>query len=336
MRKILPYTLPVFITLLFVLTANTSFIWVTAAVIYLIALMRNAVGKFDKNKVLNEYRFFHYSKSMAILKTFSGLIFVVFNIWVLWFLTQHSLPVLAYIIFIFTCIIINSNFAVSLAHDLMHSKNGIDRLLSNILLIQNGFFYLRSDHMYTHHRYVATAGDPSTARFNENIYAYLYRSIKARIRITFIDGLTYPLKVRNKIIFFNYLFLTCCILYLGFSMYLGRNVFIYLFINYLCVTLIYESVTYIQHYGLNRKYIDDLNYYKVEVQHAWNCFYKTSAYMHYMMPVHSIHHLSDDSLVANGDNLGNEMPRPFATMMLTAWFPGRWFRLMNGIMPQNP
>ena len=292
--------------------------------------MRNAIGKFEKKEVLSEYRFFHYNPLMSWLKTISGLIFVSFNIWILWFLVQHTLPVWAYIIFIYSCIIINSNFAVALAHDLMHSKNGVDRLLSNILLIQNGFFYLKSDHMYTHHRYVATAGDPSSALLNENIYTYLARSIRARFSISFFNGLTYPLKERNRHILYNYLFLISCIIYLGISIYLGSKVFIYLIINYIFVTLIYESITYIQHYGLSRKYIDDLNYYKVEVQHSWNCFYKTSVYMHYMMPVHSIHHLSDDSLVANGDNLGNEMPRPFATMMLTAWFPGRWFRLMDG------
>ncbi len=324
------YFLPIGITSIFVLTASTNYIWLATLAFILVGLFRNIIGKFEQDEIIDVYNFFHFSKKMKWVKIISGFFFVAFNLWTLYFLNNFELPVFQLLIFIYTYIVINSAFAISLAHDLMHSSQKIGRLLSTILLIQNGFFYLISDHLYTHHQFAASLQDPATALKGESLYRYFYRSIIGRFKITFLNGSTFPQTQRKFIIRKNIFYLLCCAGYLAFAMFLGYQVFICVLFGYLFVTLIYESVTYIQHYGLTRKKTEQGTLSSMELEHAWNCFYKTSAYMHFMMPIHSIHHLNKVSNDFDGF-YGLEMPKSFSEMLFKAWFPRPWFKLMDGV-----
>ena len=162
--RTIPYLLPAAITVVFVVTAATPFLWAAMGIILVIAFARKKIGKFSTGEVIAEYDFFHHSPLMADLKTFSGIFFVGFNVWMLAFLAQYWLEAWALPVFIYSVVILNSNFAVSLAHDLMHSRRNLDRRIATTLLLQNGFFYLESDHVYIHHRHVGTSSDPATAR----------------------------------------------------------------------------------------------------------------------------------------------------------------------------
>lgn len=324
------YFLPIGITSLFVFTASTNYIWLATLAFVLVGLFRNIIGKFEKDEIIDVYNFFHFSKKMKWVKIISGFFFVAFNFWTLYFLSNNELSVLQFVIFVYSYIAINSAFAISLAHDLMHSSLVIGRIFSAVLLIQNGFFYLISDHLYTHHQFAASLQDPATALKGESVYRYFYRSIIGRFNITFFSGSTFPLSRRKSIIRKNVFYLICCISYLSFSIFLDVQVFLCVLFGYFFVTLIYESVTYIQHYGLTRKKTEQGTLSSMELEHAWNCFYKTSAYMHFMMPIHSIHHLNKVSNDFDGF-YGLEMPKSFSEMLFTAWFPRSWFKLMDGI-----
>ena len=330
MRAAFPYLLPVLITAVFVATAATPFVWAAMGAVLVIALLRGRIGKFTVKEAIAEYRFFHHSPLMANLKTASGLFFAGFNVWVLIFLTHHTLAVWALVVFVYSAVILNSNFAVSLAHDLMHSARKVDRFLATILLLQNGFFYLEADHVFIHHRHVGTPGDPASARLREGLYAYLRRSVSARLRMVLFRGSTFPRQRESRIIWGNRLRLALCALYLAGTFFAGWQAFVCVLAQFGLVTLIYESVTYIQHYGLRQEQNVTGRTESVQLHHAWNCYYRTSAWLHYLMPVHSIHHLREERLDEIRDFVGCEMPRPFATMMITAFFPARWFRLMDG------
>lgn len=266
---------------------------------------------------------------MQLLKSFSGIFFVAFNFWAMIFFANHDLPAWQLIVFIYTYISINSAFAISLAHDLMHSRKKIDRLLATFLLLQNGFFYLISDHLHTHHRFAATSNDPATAKKGEGLYQYFYRSIKARLNLTFISGETFPVSRRKSIIRTNFFYFFCCIIYWLFAFFVNWQWAVCLSIAYVFVPLIYESVTYIQHYGLSRENAANKSVSPMALQHSWNCFYKTSAYMHFMMPVHSIHHASGKTEERADGFYGLEMPLPFSSMLFRAWLPSAWFKLMR-------
>ncbi|WP_373514061.1 fatty acid desaturase, partial [Persicitalea sp.] len=288
--RAIPYLIPVAITVVFMTTAATSFVWAGMGFVLIIASLRKKIGKFSVAGVVSEYDFFHHSPPMVNLKTASGVFFVGFNAWVLFFLAHHALVIWALAVFIYSVVIFNSNFAVSLAHDLMHSSRKLDRWLSTILLLQNGFFYLEADHIYIHHRHVGTSDDPATARVGEGIYAYLRRSIGARFRMIFFTGNTFPPRRESEIILSCKIRLVACLFYLIGTTFVSWQALICVLAQFVLVTLIYESVTYIQHYGLRREISKTGKVEVVQLHHAWNCYYRTSAWMHYLMPVHSIHH----------------------------------------------
>lgn len=331
----IPYLLPVIITTVFVVTAATPYLWLAMGLVGLVTLLRNKIGKFTVAEVVAEYDFFHHNPLMTNLKTLSGVFFVVFNAWILFFLSLHPLAGWALAIFVYSAVIINSNFAISLAHDLMHSARRQDRWLSTALLLQNGFFYLEADHVYIHHRHVGTAGDPATARAGEGLYTYLRRSVRERFRMVFFGGSTFPKQREKRIILGTKLRLIVCLCYLIGTAFFSWQAFICVLAQFVLVTLIYESVTYIQHYGLSRKLTGAGRMEELQLHHAWNCYYRTSAWMHYLMPVHSIHHLREEQLYEISEFAGCEMPRPFVMMLITAFFPSRWQRLMSNEIPHK-
>ncbi len=327
--RALPYLLPVCITSVFIVTADTGFVWLAVGLIFIVAFLRKSIGKFTIPEIVSEYKFFHHDRSMAYFKSVCGIFFVLFNSWIPWFLYTHELNGFHLAVFLYSVVILNSNFSVSLAHDLMHSRRRFDRFLCTWILLMNGFFYLESDHIYIHHRHVGTPSDPATAREGENIYRYFRRSISARFKMILLRGNTFPKELESGLLLKNRLRFLICITWLAVSAFLGAQVFLSVLVSYFFVTLIYESITYIQHYGLKRNLSENGRSEPVQLNHAWNCYYKTSAYLHFMMPVHSIHHLKEENLEVITDDAGRTMPKPFASMMITALFPRRWFRLME-------
>ncbi len=327
--RAVPYFLPLIITSVFVATAATSFVWVAMSLVLVISLLRKSIGKFSVSEVLAEYDFFHHTPFMSNLKTVSGFFFVGFNIWILAFLAHNVVAIWAFFIFLYSVVILNSNFAIALAHDLMHSDRKLDRWLSTVLLLQNGFFYLEADHIYIHHRHVGTCGDPATAKVGESLYKYLKRSVGARFSMIFFRGSTFPPQRERGIIRASVARAVVCFIYLTASVFVSLQAFGCVLAQFVLVTLIYESVTYIQHYGLARETDEMGKPEVVQLHHAWNCYYRTSAWMHYFMPVHSIHHMREERLDEIRDSAGPAMPLSFASMMVTAYFPTRWFRLMD-------
>ena len=328
MRKLLPYSLPLLFGLLFVGTAHTNRLWISLFLIFLTGRLTPVVGEFSRRQLIAEFAFFHHSLPMARFKTLNGIFFVLLNGWAFYFLATESLPLWRLIVFIYGMVILNSNFAMSLAHDLMHARSGIDRRLSEILLLQNGFFYLEADHLYIHHRHVGTRHDPATARLGESIYRYLIRSLTGRMKLLFGQNTAFSTQKSRSIRRLTKLKLFICMFYLLLGAFVSGQVFGWMLSQYLFVILVYESITYIQHYAMQRTPRDG-GYEPVQLHHAWNSFYKLNAYLYFMMPVHSLHHVHDPGLSRVGADAGPRMPLPFARMLLTAYRPTRWFRLMN-------
>src|SRR5690606_2972439 len=137
--------------------------------------------------------------------------------------------------------------------------------------------------------------------------------------------------VRHKgvrLIFLNYLRLLMGIGILIAAYNFHIQVFIWLCAQFVCVPVIYETITYIQHYGLRRKQSEGGKYERIQIRHSWNCYYRLSAYLHFMMPVHSIHHLKDDRNIEHLEDPGPSFPFPFSRMVLLAYIPRLWFKHM--------
>ncbi len=327
--RAIPYLIPVLVTSVFVALVYAGLVWAGPFLLPVLGMLNRYCGRFTLPELITEYAYFHHSPHTSAVRTFSAFFFTGFNAWICCYLSANVLEIPELMAFLYSVVILNSNFAISLSHELMHSGKKIDRWMATCILLLNGFFYLESDHLYIHHRYVGTERDPASALPGENVYRYLFRSIRSRIKMVF--GLTriFPDPRARRIIQGNYARFLLCILLLIFAFRWDKQVFSWLLVQYLAVTLIYEVITYIQHYGLRRAYTAPGKIEDVDLHHSWNCNYRLSAYLYFMMPVHAIHHLRNEPELEKLTWAGPVFPYPFAQMVTMALIPSAWFKTMN-------
>ena len=313
--RYLPYKLPLWLTLGFVAVCYGGFFWIAVLILPAVSALNPVFGKFSLQDLIREYRFFHHSSGMEIFRAASAIFFLAFNVWVAVFLYVNSLSMLHFLFFVYGVIVFNSNFAVALAHDLMHSHYRFNRFLASFLLLINGFFYHETDHVHIHHKHVGTEKDPASALPDEPLYTYLLRSVSKRWKLIFVELPAFRI--------INIARFSICLSLLILSAFVSKYYFFCLLAQFIFVTFLYEVVTYIQHYGLRR------GGESVKIYHAWNCYYRLSSYLHYMMPVHAIHHLREEPDLDHIQDAGPSYPMSFSRMAILAFFPKVWIEIMK-------
>ena len=330
LKRYLPYLIPAVIITGAVLAFGNEGMLLILLIFLLGTLFNRLLGKYNRDEVVSEYLFFHSDKGMRYIRLITATLLILYNSYALYYVSMYAITLHLWPVLLVTHIIINSNFGMSLAHDMMHAPHRPDRVLASVMLIQNGFFYLEYDHLYIHHRHVATAHDPASATTGKSLYAYLPFSLSARLRHIFSRQASsaterhYLLRVR--------VLLAAALLWLGIALFAGIHVFALILTQYIAVILIYETVTYIQHYGLSRQRINSSDYERVNLGHSWNSYYKYSNYLYFFMPVHALHHAGRAELSLQEFESSPEMPLPFPQMLMLAFFPARWFNKMHPLL----
>jgi alkane 1-monooxygenase len=92
-----------------------------------------------------------------------------------------------------------------------------------------------------------------------------------------------------------------------------------------------ESVNYIEHYGLLRQRTSSGRYVRCAPEHSWNSDYLATNFLLLNLQRHSDHHanpiLRYQSLRSSPS--APQLPGGYALMMLTAWFPLIWRKVMD-------
>lgn len=73
--------------------------------------------------------------------------------------------------------LITGGGGINLAHELMHKNTSLQQTMSKLLLATVCYGHFFIEHVRGHHVKVATPEDPASARFGENLYQFLPRSI---------------------------------------------------------------------------------------------------------------------------------------------------------------
>ena len=165
------------------------------------------------------------------------------------------------------------SIGITTAHELIHRQSKFMRSLGVILLILCLYGHFRIEHVYGHHRNVATKEDPATARKGENFYFYFIRCVINSV-ISSWNIEKDILKKKNSNIYslknrmLHYFFLELLFLCLAFY-FTGINGLIFIFFHALVSITLLELVNYIQHYGLTRKK-ENGKYERFSDHHSWN------------------------------------------------------------------
>ena len=226
------------------------------------------------------------------------------------------------------------SIGITTAHELIHRQNKFMRSLGVILLILCLYGHFRIEHVYGHHKNVATKEDPATARKGENFYFYFIRCVinsiisswKIEKNILYKKNLK-TFSLQNRML--HYFSLQLIFLLIAFYA-AGINGLIFVFFHSLVSITLLELVNYIQHYGLTRN-IHDGKYERFSDYHSWNSRHISANWSTFNLGLHSEHHKSAGKHypLLSQEEKKMEMPSNYSVMLIMALIPPIWFFIMD-------
>jgi alkane 1-monooxygenase len=224
---------------------------------------------------------------------------------------------------------------INVGHELGHRMKAWERFIGEALLFTSLENHFLPYHNRGHHTKVGTPDDPATARKNEPLYFFWFRShfgsyIQAwQIEFQRMKIIKKPwFHWSNKMIIYTVLYVIwLSIIYSNF----GYEVLIsYLWISGIGIILL-ETVNYIEHYGLMRKQRENGTYETVKRWHSWNSNHIIGRVVLFELSRHSDHHFKANrpyQLLESHEH-SPTMPTGYPGMMLLSLVPPLFFRVMN-------
>jgi len=225
---------------------------------------------------------------------------------------------------------------INISHELIHKRNEVEKTLGKLLLVGCCYGHWYTEHIYGHHRTVATPDDPATARLNESFYRFLFRSMYGgltsswRIERKRLAKLKYssPWTPANSILqLHSASALLAATIYTIFG---HQAVLLFLGQSFVASSFL-EVVNYVEHYGLAREKIDESNYESIAVHHSWNADARFTNFFLFKLQRHSDHHAHASRRYQILRSFPNapQMPTGYAGMFTMALIPPVWFKVMN-------
>lgn len=224
---------------------------------------------------------------------------------------------------------------INVGHELGHRMKNWERFLGEALLFSSLENHFLPYHNRGHHTNVATPADAATARKNEPIYVFWFRSqIGSYIQAWQIENTRMSIMKKpwfywsNKMI--QYSFLYGVWLTLVYNLY-GLNVFLYFLSSCAIGILLLECVNYIEHYGLIRKQRENGTYETVKLWHSWNSNHVIGRVVLFELSRHSDHHYKADKPYQNLESNADSpiLPSGYPGMILLSFVPPLFFKVMN-------
>lgn len=224
---------------------------------------------------------------------------------------------------------------INIGHELGHRSNNWERWIGELLLLTSLENHFVPYHNRGHHTNVGTKKDPATARRNEWVYVFWFRSqigsyLQAwEIENTRMEILHKPrFSFHHKMVQYTLLHL----ILLG-SIYIGFDWTVLVYFLYAATIgiLLLETVNYIEHYGLYRQQRENGTFETVKRKHSWNSNHLIGRAVLFELSRHSDHHFKADRhyqlLETNDDS--PVMPTGYPGMMLLTFIPPLFFKVMN-------
>ncbi len=224
---------------------------------------------------------------------------------------------------------------INIGHELGHRTNRFEQFLGELLLLTSLENHFLPYHNRGHHNNVATPDDPATARKNEWLYIFWFRSHLGsyfqawqiefeRLRIMGKSIVSFE----NRMIVYSLVQISVCTL---IFLILGPKALLFFLLVAAGGILLLETVNYIEHYGLLREKRENGTFDRVRRIHSWNSNHVFGRLVLFELSRHSDHHYKPDrpyQLLETHEE-SPIMPTGYPGMMLLALLPPLFFRVMN-------
>lgn len=226
---------------------------------------------------------------------------------------------------------------INTSHELVHRQSAVFRSMGFFILSLMNFGHWGIEHVFGHHKWVATTKDPATSRLNEWIYPYWVKSYSGGLQSSWkiesqrLKNRSLPRQLLSHrvLIFFT---ISIAVSVLIFK-WLGSLALGFWWGQSLVAILLLQTVDYIEHYGLARTQTNDGQYEPVRPEHSWDCDYFFTNANLLNLGYHSYHHRKPLIPYQElAEHCGpRKMPYGYSVMILIALVPPLWFRVMNPI-----
>lgn len=230
---------------------------------------------------------------------------------------------------------IASGSALTVGHELGHKQNKLDRLGAKIITSLTGYAHFCIEHNHGHHVMVSTPEDPTSARWNETLYAFALRELPATAMIAW--NLEKKRMERKGLSFWHWRndllqgyaisFAIAVVLIVMFGWIMVPFVLLHHASGWFQLTM----ANYVEHYGLLREKKPNGKYAPCEPIHSWNTNHIVSNLLLFHLQRHSDHHanpMRPYQALRNFDELPR-LPSGYPGSFVLASIPPLWFKVMN-------
>lgn len=221
------------------------------------------------------------------------------------------------------------------AHEMIHRSEQRWVLGGKILLFNalNAYFFV--DHLRVHHRYVGTTRDHATARYGEDFYSFLWRSLTGQIGEALqLEATAARKKGRAAYGLHNYFVrnsLGHLLLLLGLA-FLAWPLAAAMLMQAAIANILLEYTNYIEHYGILRP-----ENTRVDYATSWQSDKWFSRFLLYDLSRHSDHHVHGARPYheLRSFEAAPVLPGGYASLILPALIPPLWFRMIHPQLKEN-
>ncbi|CAN5594916.1 alkane 1-monooxygenase AlkB2 [soil metagenome] len=220
--------------------------------------------------------------------------------------------------------------SIVVAHEMIHRKQTWWQWMGKYLLFTAGNIYFFIEHLRVHHKHVGTQSDPATAKYNESLYSFFFRTTVHQIMGAWRLESDRLHKEKKPVIHFtNYLiasiFLLVVLLSVLYNLF-GIIAVIAFLVQAVIANFLLEYTNYIEHYGLSRNENE-----RVTEIHSWQSDKVISRFILIDLSRHSDHHYyaSKPYHELISYKKSPVLPGGYASAIYMALIPPLWFNVMN-------
>jgi alkane 1-monooxygenase len=223
---------------------------------------------------------------------------------------------------------------ITVGHELCHKNSAFERFCGRLLMCSTSYGHFYIEHTMGHHKMVATDNDPATARCGENFYAFLPRVVFGELASAIHLEND---RIHNKGLPFwhheiPYYFGASIAMCYAFGALFGPEAKSMFLAQSAVAILLFESVNYLEHYGLERRRDAKTGEYEtVKPQHSWDSPAKVTNMFLFKLQRHADHHAHAGKRfqTLQAYDSSPQLPSGYTTMIFLALFPPLWFAVMN-------
>lgn len=338
MIKYLKYTNPILIYVLALMSFTHLGIWCWSAVIYafvfvpILELLIQPKGSnmsMAEEELAKDDPIYDYLLYLVVLIQLPTLFFFLYAF------TITALQPIDVFGRILSMGILCGTFGINVGHELGHRKNKFEQNLAKLSLLSSLYMHFFIEHNRGHHKNVATYNDPSSARYNELVYLFYFRTIfKSYLSAWHIANNEMRKKGKKLFSIYNemlqFQFVQIAFIALIYFVFGGMITLYFLAAAFIGILLL-ETVNYIEHYGLSRKQIEKDKYERAMPHHSWNSNHVLGRLLLFELSRHSDHHYlaTRKYQILRHHDQSPQLPSGYPGSMLLALVPPLWFYIMN-------